>query len=183
MRELPVALSTGSSLDDLKTHTLSHTPTHSTSKDKDRERNWVRLCIDCITQESESAPERVLIGIPSSHPTLMFFVPLPAVSGLIFSHEAGSEIWLHLSVPWLPDRQPDNRSACYHLICTCTYSDFNKRTLCGIVLWITVYNLFDCRSIDSLSQLHNSNLVTSMAEPSGELKLSGRPLNDVLPTL
>lgn len=48
---------------------------------------------------------------------------------------------------------------------------------------ITVYNLFGCGSIESLSQLHNSNLVTSVAEPSGELKLSGRPMNDVLPTL
>lgn len=165
-----------------RTHSLTHPHAQRAKTKTGRETESICALI-AFTQGSESAPERALIGIPSSYPTLMFFVPLPAVSGLIFSHEAGSEIWLYLSVPWLPDRQPDNRSARYHLICTCTYSDFNKRTLCGIVLWITVYNLFDCRSIESLSQLHNSNLVTSMAEPSGELKLSGRLLNDVLPTL
>ncbi len=81
MRELPVAISTGSSLDDLRcaykhTLSLSHTPTQ-TSKDKDRETESVCALI-LFGQGSESAPGRVLIGISSSHPTLMFSsVPLP----------------------------------------------------------------------------------------------------------
>lgn len=99
-----------------------------------------------------------------------------AVKGLVLSHKAGSEIRLYQSVPLLPDRQPDNICTSaflsYH---TCTYSDSKRATLNNS---FTIYS-----TVDQWSQLHNSNLVTSMAQPSEELRLSGTCLNDVLPTL
>lgn len=143
MRELPVALSTGSSLDDLKKHTLSLTHPHKGAKTKTGRETDSVCALILFAQGSESVPERVLIGISSSHPTLMFFVPLPAVSGLIFSHEAGSEIWLYLSVPLVPDRQPDNRSAHYPLICTCTYLIKALCAALGLESRFTIYSTAD----------------------------------------
>lgn len=137
------------------THAASHTSTHTQRKIK-MERNC-RVCrrIDCIY------PRKWAHTTESSRPTLIFFfVPLPAVSGLIFSNEAGSEIWLYLSLP----ASQQIRTLLSPLLPIQIYSDC-KNIFRNTELWIAVYNLFNCRSIESLSQLHNSNLVTNVAEP------------------
>lgn len=143
MRDLPVALSAGSSLDDLKKHTFSLTHTHIKEQRQRQEEKLILSVHWFYLLKEVRVYQRVLIGISSSHPTLMFFVPLPAVSGLIFSHEAGSEIWLYLSVPLLPDRQPDNRSAHYHLICTCTHLIKALCAALGLESRFTIYSTAD----------------------------------------
>lgn len=65
----------------------------------------------------------------------------------------------------------------------CIHLHIIRLALCATECLNPSLQLFHCRSIESLSQLHNSKLVTSVAGPGGELQLSGRLLNDVLPTL
>lgn len=65
------------------THTQTPTRTHShvleTGKDKNREGNWVHMCIDYnCPKKWECTRARVMIGTSS---------PPPAVSGLMFIHE------------------------------------------------------------------------------------------------
>lgn len=78
MRELPVALSTGSSLDDLKKHTLSLTHPHKGAKTKTGRETDSVCALILFAQGSESVPEsvdwhlqfssntNVLCAIPSS---------------------------------------------------------------------------------------------------------------------
>lgn len=81
MRELPVALSTGIRLDNLdkkSTHSLSHTPKQAKTKKGEKTESVCVLIKFC--QESENEPARVIISISTSHPILIFFMPLPALS-------------------------------------------------------------------------------------------------------
>lgn len=154
MRELPVALFTGSIFDDLRCaceHTLSHTPTQT-----DRERNWVRLCINCIwPRKWEHTRESVDRHLQFSFNINVLFcaITIRAVSSLVFSHKAWSEIWLYLSVPLLLDKQPHSRSAPMYAFISSAPAHIQTliHTLYVAVLWITVYNLFHCRSIESVA--------------------------------
>lgn len=148
------------------TWNLSHLHTHT-----HRGRNWI-CAIITFTQRTENAPVGTVLQISPPHPILMLFLPLPALSG----DNVWPEVKTSLSVLLFPDTQLENGSAppSSHL---CLYI-FLTGCSVGTESLDWVYNSCKCRSIESLRRLHNTNLVTSMAESGGELELSGRPLND-----
>lgn len=99
MRELPVALSTLSNLDDPSCagkHTLSSMYTHRHNQ-RQRGTETESVCaVIVFAQGSENAPESVdrHLQFSSNTNVLLYAITIRAVSGLVFSHEARSEIWL-----------------------------------------------------------------------------------------
>lgn len=115
MRELPVALSSGSSLDDLRIsckHTLGYTHPHEQAKTKTWRETKSICALIVFAQGSESTPESVdrHLQFSSSPSVILCAIIIRGVSGLVFSHKARK--WnMTLSAPLLLDRRPDNRSA------------------------------------------------------------------------